>query len=74
MLLSLNWVSKYEWLYLEHYGKKKQDYHMHNVYAIEYLAYCEGSIYLLNDYVNDYLYVFIRERGQEGLEYPEETP
>lgn len=34
----------------------------------------EGSIYLLNDYVNDYLYVFIRERGQEGLECPEETP
>ena len=46
---------------------------MQNGYAIEYLAYCEGSIYLLNDYVNDYLYVFIRERGQEGLENPEET-
>ena len=46
---------------------------MQNGYAIEYMAYCEDSIYLLNDYVNDYLYVFIRERGQEGLEYPEET-
>lgn len=46
---------------------------MQNGYTIEYLAYSEGSIYLSNDYVNDYLCVFIRERGQEGLEYPEET-
>lgn len=39
---------------------------MQNVYAIEYLAYCEGSIYLLNDYVNDYLYVFIRKRSKKS--------
>ena len=44
-----------------------------NGYTIEYLAYSEGSIYLSNDYVNDYLCVFMTERGQEGLEYPEET-
>lgn len=46
---------------------------MQNVYAIEYLAYCEGSIYLLNDYVNDYLYVFKRKRS-EGLSVQRETP